>query len=133
MFTLHPELARPGSLVDFPVALSRSVRRYRYQVAGSEPLEMPFGSIDTVHLVPGSTGIRRPNEYTFEFWMAPTLQYLPGGSADQERRTNFADLKLDALPQQAAPAQDGAASQACCAENHDVPSGGEAQSPPIHA
>ena len=112
LFTVHPELARPGALIDFPVALARNVRRYRYRVAAIEPLELPFGSIDTVHLVPVPTTPRRLNEYTFEFWMAPTLQYLPVRVLIQNDEQNLADLKLDTLPLQAAPAPDGAASQA---------------------
>jgi len=114
LFTMRPELAVPGTLIDFPVALSRSVRHYHYRVKGSEPLEMPFGTVPTIHLVPELEGPRRPGEYTFEFWMAPTLQYLPIRVLIKNDEQNLADLKLDALPLQAAPASapDGAASQA---------------------
>jgi hypothetical protein len=112
LFTMHPELARPGTLVDFPLALTRSMRRWHYRVAGIEPLEMPFGTLSAIHLVPVPTAPRRPNEYTFEFWMAPTLQYLPVRVVIQGDEHNLADLTLAALPKQAAPAADGAASQA---------------------
>ena len=112
LFTMSPGLATPGTLIDFPVALSRSVRHYHYRVVGSEPLEMPFGTVATVHLVPELLGPRRPNEFTFEFWMAPALQYLPVRVLIKGDEQNLADLKLDTLPLQAAPAPDGAASQA---------------------
>ena len=111
LFTVHPELARPGTLVDFPLALTRSMRRWHYRVAATEPLEMPFGTLQAVHLVPVLTAPRRPNEYTFEFWMAPTLQYLPVKVVIEGDEHNLAELTLDALPLQAAPAADGAASQ----------------------
>ena len=111
LFTVHPELARPGTLIDFPLALTRSVHRWHYRVAAIEPLQLPFGTLDTVHLVPASNEPPRPNEYLFEFWMAPTLQYLPVRVLIRNDEQNLADLKLAALPLQAAP-EGGAASQA---------------------
>lgn len=111
LFTVHPELARPGTLIDFPLALTRSVHRWHYRVAAIEPLQLPFGTLDTVHLVPASNDPPRPGEYLFEFWMAPTLQYLPVRVLIRNDEQNLADLRLDALPLQAAP-EGGAASQA---------------------
>ena len=111
LFTVHPELARPGTLIDFPLALTRSVHRWHYRVAAVEPLQLPFGTLDTVHLVPASSDPPRPGEYLFEFWMAPTLQYLPVRVLIRNDEQNLADLTLAALPLQAAP-EEGAASQA---------------------
>ena len=113
LFTTRPELARPGTLVDIPLALPHGVRRWNYRVEGSESVELPFGAIDAIHLVPVRDGPRRQNEYPFEFWTAPTLQYLPIQVLVPLDDKNYAELTLDALPLQAAPApEDGAASQA---------------------
>ncbi len=113
MFATQPALLRPGTLVDFPLALTSSVHRWSYRVVGDETLAMPFGQIDTVHLTPVHDGPRRANEYPFEFWTAPTLQYLPVRVLVPIDDRNFADLSLDALPMQAAPAsEEDAASQA---------------------
>lgn len=113
LFTTRPELARPGTLVDIPLALPHGVRRWNYRVEGSEGVELPFGTIDAIHLVPVRDGPRRQNEYPFEFWTAPTLQYLPIQVLVPLDDKNYAELTLDALPLQAAPApEDGAASQA---------------------
>jgi hypothetical protein len=111
-FATRPELTKPGTQVDFPLALASGVRRWTYRVDGAEVLQLPFGPIATVHLKPVREGPRRPNEYPFEFWTAPTLQYLPVRVLVPLDDQNFADLSLDALPLQAAPAQaDDAASQ----------------------
>jgi hypothetical protein len=113
LFTTRPELARPGTFVDIPLALPHGVRRWHYRVEGSESVELPFGAIDAIHLVPVRDGPRRQNEYPFEFWTAPTLQYLPVQVLVPLDDKNYAELTLDALPLQAAPVpEDGAASQA---------------------
>jgi hypothetical protein len=112
MFTLRPELLRPGNVVDIPLALNSNLRRWHYQVVAMETLELAFGPIQAVHLKPLLDGPRRPNEYPFEIWTAPTLQYLPVRILVPIDDKNFADLSLDALPLQAAPVPtDGAASQ----------------------
>jgi len=113
MFTARPELLRPGNVVDLPLALNNNLRRWHYQVVGVETLELDFGQLDAVHLKPVLDGPRRPNEYPFEIWTAPSLQYLPVRILVPIDDKNFADLSLDALPLQAAPVpEEGAASQA---------------------
>jgi hypothetical protein len=113
LFTTRPELARAGTLIDVPLALTHGVHRWHYRVEGVETIALPFGQIDAIHLVPLRDGPRRPNEYPFEFWTAPTLQYLPVRVLVPLDDKNYADLSLDALPLQAAPApEDEAASQA---------------------
>ena len=54
-------------------------------------------------------GPRRANEYPFEIWTAPSLQYLPVRILVPIDDKNFADLSLDALPLQAAPVPEVAA------------------------
>lgn len=113
LFTTRPELARPGTFIDIPLALTHGVHRWRYRVEGTETIALPFGPIDAIHLVPVREGPRRANEYPFEFWTAPTLQYLPVRVLLPLDDKNYADLSLAALPLQAAPVPaDGAASQA---------------------
>ncbi len=112
MFAQRPELLRPGNVVEIPLALNSNLRRWHYQVVGLETLELAFGRLDAVHLRPLLDGPRRPNEYPFEIWTAPTLQYLPVRILVPIDDKNFADLSLDALPMQAAPVpEDGAASR----------------------
>jgi hypothetical protein len=112
MFTVRPELARAGHIVDLPLALNSNLRRWHYQVLGTETLDLGVGQVEAVHLKPLLDGPRRPNEYPFEIWMAPTLQYLPVRLLVPLDDKNFADLSLDALPLQAAPVpEDTGASQ----------------------
>ena len=112
LFSTHPELLRPGNVVDIPLALNNNLRRWHYQVVGPETLWLAFGQLETVHVRPLLDGPRRPNEYPFEIWTAPTLQYLPVRILVPLDDKNFADLSLDALPMQAAAVPEGdAASQ----------------------
>jgi hypothetical protein len=112
MFTTRPALLRAGNVVDLPLALNNNLRRWHYQVVGLETLDLDFGQLDAVHLKPLSDGPRRPNEYPFEIWTAPSLQYLPVRILVPIDDKNYADLSLDALPLQAAPVPEGeAASQ----------------------
>ena len=71
-------------------------------MVGRETLALGFGQLDAVHLRPLLDGPRRPNEYPFEIWTAPSLQYLPVRILVPIDDKNFADLSLDALPLQAA-------------------------------
>jgi len=112
LFSTRPELLRPGNVIDIPLALNNNLRRWHYQVVGPETLRLAFGQMDAVHLKPILDGPRRPNEYPFEIWTAPTLQYLPVRILVPLDDKNFADLSLDALPMQAAAVpEDDAASQ----------------------
>ena len=113
MFASHPDLLRAGTIIDIPLALDNNLRRWHYQVVGPETLWLAFGQLETVHLRPLPDGPRRPNEYPYEIWSAPTLQYLPVRILVPIDDKNFADLTLDTLPMQAAPVpEDDAASQA---------------------
>ncbi|MGN6527441.1 MAG: DUF3108 domain-containing protein [Burkholderiaceae bacterium] len=112
MFATHPQWLRPGNVVDIPLALPRSLRRWRYLVVGTERLALKFGDLDAVHLKPLLDGPRRANEYPFEIWTAPTLQYLPVRIHVQVDEQNYADLSVDQLPLQAAEPPSGTASAA---------------------
>ncbi|MBW8778105.1 MAG: DUF3108 domain-containing protein [Burkholderiales bacterium] len=102
MFYNNPEWLRPGVVVHVPLALPNNLRRWNYQVVGSERLDMAFGAVDAVHLKPLLDGPRRPNEYPFDIWMAPSLQYLPVQILVRVDEHTWALLALDDLPLQAA-------------------------------
>jgi len=101
MFYNHPEWLAPGNIVHFPLALPNNLRRWNYLVVGNERLDLKFGSIDAVHLKPLLDGPRRPNEYPFDIWTAPSLQYLPVQIVVKVDENTWALLALDDLPTQA--------------------------------
>lgn len=102
MFYNHPDLLAPGRIVQIPLALPNNLRRWNYQVIGTEHLALAFGGIDAVHLKPLLDGPRRPNEYPFDIWTAPSLQYLPVQIRVNVDEHTWALLELDDLPLQAA-------------------------------
>ena len=102
MFYNHPEWLTPGHVVQIPLALPNNLRRWNYQVQGLEHLDLAFGAIDAVHLKPILDGPRRPNEYPFDIWTAPSLQYLPVQILVKVDDHTWALLALDDLPMQAA-------------------------------
>jgi len=102
MFYNHPEWLEPGHVVQIPLALPNNLRRWNYQVLGTEHLDLAFGSLDAVHLKPLLDGPRRPNEYPFDIWTAPSLQYLPVQILVKVDEHTWALLALDDLPLQAA-------------------------------
>ena len=102
MFYNHPDWLAPGHVVQIPLALPNNLRRWNYQVLGLEHLSLAFGAIDAVHLKPILEGPRRPNEYPFDIWTAPSLQYLPVQILVKVDEHTWALLALDDLPLQAA-------------------------------
>ena len=102
MFYNHPDWLAPGHVVQIPLALPNNLRRWNYQVLGLEHLNLAFGAIDAVHLKPILEGPRRPNEYPFDIWTAPSLQYLPVQILVKVDEHTWALLALDDLPLQAA-------------------------------
>ncbi|MFL6699941.1 MAG: DUF3108 domain-containing protein [Vitreoscilla sp.] len=102
MFYNHPDWLEPGHVVQIPLALPNNLRRWNYQVLGTELLTLPFGTLAAVHLKPLLDGPRRPNEYPFDIWTAPSLQYLPVQILVKVDEHSWALLALDDLPMQAA-------------------------------
>jgi len=101
MFYNHPDWLVPGRVVQIPLALPNNLRRWSYQVLGQESLDLAFGRLDAVHLKPLLDGPRRPNEYPFDIWTAPSLQYLPVQILVKVDEHTWALLALDDLPLQA--------------------------------
>lgn len=60
-------------LVAFPMTNGRKIETYRYQVAGSEPIDTPLGRMNALHLVKQ----REPGDNAVEVWLAPERSFMP--------------------------------------------------------
>ncbi len=60
-------------LVTFPMTNGKKIESYRYQVAGTEPIDTPIGKMKALHLVKQ----REAGDNTVEVWLAPERNYLP--------------------------------------------------------
>ena len=103
LFLTQPDRLRVGQSVEFPLALPRRVGRWTYDVTEQASLALPFGEVMAFHLAPRS-GLRRANELAVDFWIAPSLQYLPVKITIRQDAESYAELSLDKPPLQAAPA-----------------------------
>ena len=101
MFTLQPALLEPGRSIELPLALPRRVEPWTYDVKASETLYTPMGEVQAVHIRPRREA-RPGSDLTAEFWVAPTLQYLPVRIVIRQDAQTHIDLLIDRLPQQAA-------------------------------
>jgi len=100
-FTLQPALLATGRTVELPLAVSREVSTWTYDVGMAETLYTPAGPVDAVHLRPRRKPLRG-GELVPEMWFAPTLQYLPVRILIRQDEESFVDLLVDRLPEQAA-------------------------------
>ena len=100
LFTLQPQLLRPGSTVELALALPRYVDRWVFDVLGEETLYAPFGQVQAVHLKPRRAA--RPGiDRTAEIWIAPQLQYLPVRIRIWNDEQTHIDLMIERPPLQA--------------------------------
>lgn len=110
LFTNRPELLRAGQTLPMPLALPRRVQLWQYEVGETVEVDTPVGPVQAVHVRPRpdvASDARRGGDLVPEAWFAPSLQYLPvrilirqeGG----QEGGNFVDLRIERLPQQAAP------------------------------
>ncbi|MBQ0930427.1 DUF3108 domain-containing protein [Ideonella sp. 4Y16] len=97
LFLTRPELAQTGATVELPLALPRRVGRWIYRVQERGPLELPFGTIDAVHVVPQRDNAK-PGELAVELWVAPGLLYLPVRIVIRQDADNYLDLRLKTAP-----------------------------------
>jgi len=102
MFLLQPERLQVGQTVSFPLALTRRVGLWTYDVAEHMVLPLPFGDVDTFHLQP-RRDVLKPNELGVETWVAPSLQYLPVRIVIRQDADNYLELQLKSAPRQTAP------------------------------
>lgn len=100
LFTTQPDKLQVGKSVEMPLAISRRLERWIYDVVGEELLHFPFGDIATFHLKPRREA--QGGDLTSEVWIAPTLQYLPVRILIRDNKDNSIDLQLEKPPLQAA-------------------------------
>ena len=108
MFTLQPQLLRAGQTVEVPLALTRRVDRWVYDVVGEEVLDLPVGPVKAWYLKPRLQS-KTSSDLSVETWFAPSLQYLPVRIRIRQDEASFIDLTLERLPQQGDAAMPGAA------------------------
>jgi len=103
LFTMQPERLKVGQSIEFPLAISRRLDRWTFDVVGQETLHLPFGAVEAFHVKPRREA--EGGDMTAEIWFAPTLQYLPVRILIRQRE-HHVDLKLERPPLQATdPAQ----------------------------
>ena len=101
LFTRYPERLRVGQSVQLPLALTRKIEPWTFDVVAEESLRFGFGEVATFHVKPRRQPV--PGEMTAEMWFAPTLQYLPVRILIRHHEGHWVDLQLDQPPLQAAP------------------------------
>ena len=105
LFTTQPHLLQRGRTIELPLALPRRVENWLYDVVGTETLATPAGAVEAVHVKPrreaGASG--RGSDLAAEFWVAPSLQYLPVRIVIRQDAQTYVDLLIERLPQQAQP------------------------------
>jgi hypothetical protein len=100
LFTTQPQRLQVGRSVDMPLAISRKLERWYYDVVAEETLHFPFGAVATFHLKPRREA--PSGDLTPEVWIAPTLQYLPVRILIHDNKGSWVDLTLESPPLQAA-------------------------------
>lgn len=100
LFTTRAGLLAAGARVEIPLALPRAVDLWVYDVLGAETLYTPMGEVATMHVKPRREA-RPGGDLTAEFWVAPTLQYLPVRIVIRQDADTWVDLMIQRLPRQA--------------------------------
>jgi hypothetical protein len=100
LLTRRPELARPGAVVEFPLALPHRIDPWTYDMVGLETLATPVGAVETVHVRPRQRA--SGGDMTVQMWLAPSLQMLPARIRIEQTDEVWADLLLLQAPEQAA-------------------------------
>lgn len=103
LFTLTPSRLETGRSFVMPLALPRRVEDWTYDIVARETLDTPAGEVATFHVKPRREP-RPGSDLTAEMWIAPSLQYLPVRIIIRQDSETYADLLIERLPQQAAPA-----------------------------
>lgn len=102
LFSTQPALLKVGQAIEIPLAVTRSLDRWIYDVVAEELLQFPFGSVPTFHVKPRRAA--RGGDLSAEIWFAPTLQYLPVRILIRQPPDSWIDLTLERPPLQAADA-----------------------------
>jgi hypothetical protein len=91
----QPSSFEVGSTVSMPVASSRAVEDWRWQVGELETLVLPEGSVIARHLTRPALNER---DNTVELWMAPSLQHLPARIRITQSNGDWLDQRLVLAP-----------------------------------
>lgn len=75
IFQFGYEFSRPvpPEHVSFAITNARKMETYEFRVMGKERLKLPFGEVDTIHLVRTA---QDPGD-AYEAWLSPAHRYLP--------------------------------------------------------
>jgi hypothetical protein len=117
LFLTGRQSAQGDLLIQQPLALPRNVHLWRYKVRGMEDVATPLGQIPAWHVDSDMDMEDTRGDMQAEFWLAPSLQYLPvrvriWQNRPRDARTHI-DLVLKSAPKQAlAPAQPAASASA---------------------
>ena len=99
LFTTQPQWLQAGRTIELPLALPRRVEPWIYDVGQTETLDTPAGAVEAVHVKPRREA--SAGDLTAEFWVAPSLQYLPVRIKVRQDALSYVDLLIERLPQQA--------------------------------
>ena len=100
LFTTQPDRLQSGRTIELPLALPRRVEPWLYDVLETVSLQTPAGEVQAVHIKPRRSD-RAGGDLRAEFWVAPSLQYLPVRILIRQDETSYIDLLIERLPQQA--------------------------------
>lgn len=99
LFSTQPERLQVGRSVELPLAISRKLERWIYDVVAEELLQFTFGAVPTFHVKPRREA--SGGDLSAEIWIAPTLQYLPVRILIRQPPDSWVDLSLISPPLQA--------------------------------
>lgn len=99
LFTMKPELLRPGKTVTLNLALLKRVERIAFDVMSEQILHTPLGDIPTYHVKPRKMSAEG-GVLPMEIWFAPSLQYLPIRVMVRVDDKTHMDWQMDRAPEQ---------------------------------
>jgi len=99
LFTMKPELLRPGKTVSLNLALLKRVEKIAFDVMSEQILSTPLGDIPAYHIKPRKMSAEG-GVLPMEIWFAPSLQYLPIRVLVRVDDKNHMDWQMDRAPEQ---------------------------------
>jgi hypothetical protein len=94
LLAAEPARYPPGAQVQMPIAGTRELNTWTFNVTGTPTLELPFGLHETLAL---RREPRRDHDQTIEIWFAPALGYLPARIRITQANGDVIDQKLAAV------------------------------------
>lgn len=99
LFTMKPELLRPGKTVTLNLALLKRVEKIAFDVMSEQILHTPLGDIPAYHVKPRKMSAEG-GVLPMEIWFAPSLQYLPIRVMVRVDDKTHMDWQMDRAPEQ---------------------------------